>query len=364
MKKWIKIALFLLIVVLLVIGAVRLVKKRKAQEAATPIAKEYAVLVHTFQPKREKLTLTSDYIALVENEANTKIASKYPGRVLQLAKVGSKVKKGDIVVRLDDTPLRSKLSNLRYQKEATLQAIASTKVVLHNLEKIHARTKKLMDVKGASVEQYEKEQNQISSTKAKLASLRAQLASLKTNIEEIQNELTYTTLRSNVDGVVAKRFANEGDVVMPGKPLLAINTDKESYLLIRVPKETKIYGIVYKGKTYPVTPLQSTFNSLAEYRANVENDSLVAGQRVETSVILYQGDAELLPQDAILNRDGKSYVLVVQGDGAIAKEVHIVASANEGVVVKESLTGQKIVVAKPDILLKLLSGIKLKEIKG
>ncbi|BCD59346.1 MULTISPECIES: efflux RND transporter periplasmic adaptor subunit [unclassified Nitratiruptor] len=364
MKKWIKLLIFLLIVVLLIIGAVRLVKKRKAQEAAIPIAKEYAVLVHTLQPKTKHVTLTADAIAVVQNDANIKIASKYSGRIIALAKVGAKVKKGDIVARLDDTPLQSKLTSLKAQKEAVTQSIASTKVVLSNLKKIHARTKKLLAVKGASIEQYEKEQNQISATKAQLASLRAKLASLKESIKEIQNERTYTTLRSSVDGVVAKRFVNEGDMAMPGKPIIAINSQKENYLVVRVPKDIKIYGVVYKGKTYPVTPLQSTFNSLAEYKANVNDSSLIAGERVNVAVVTFQGKGVLLPHDAILNRNGKSYILVVKGNSAEAKEVHIIENANQGVVVKESFNGKKIIVAKPDIMLKLLSGIKLKEIKG
>ena len=363
MKKWVKLTIFLVIVVLLVVGAVRLVKKKKAQMAQIPIAKEYAVLAKTIKPSKTSLTLTTPYISLVQSDSNTLLAAKFPGRVLMVKKAGERVKKGDVVAKIDDTSLQTKLASLQASILATKEALDATKAILHNLYDIHARTKKLLKVKGASIEQYEKEQNQIESTKAKLASLQAKLQTLVQNKKELQNELTYATLRSPVDGVVAKRFLNVGDLAMPGRALLKINAAGNNYLLVRAPKDVNVYGIVYKSKEYPVTPLHSTFNSLNEYRCDLKDNDLIEGERVNVDVVTFKGVGTLLPYDAIINRNGKNYVLLAQGSQAQPKEVHIKASGQKGVVVQEDLRGQKIVVAKPDILLKLLSGIKLKEIK-
>ncbi|WP_281951762.1 efflux RND transporter periplasmic adaptor subunit [Nitrosophilus kaiyonis] len=363
MKKWLKILIFLVIIVLLIVGAVRLVKKKKAQLASTPIAKEYAVVVKTFKPIKKSLTLTTSYISLVKNDINSVVSSKFPGRVLYVKKEADLVKKGDVVAKIDDTNLKTKLNSLNLQIESTKNEISSTKTILNNLYKIHERTQKLLKVKGASIEQYEKEQNQIEATKAKLSNLQAKLSSLKESIKEIKNELTYATLKANIDGVVAKQFLHIGDLAMPGHPILKINSDKGNYLLVRVPKDIDIFGVVYKNKIFPVKKLNSTFNSLNEYRVDVKDKDLVEGQRVDIDVITYKGEAILLPKDTILNRDGKSYVLVVKGDKAEPKEINIVTNSQDGVVVKEDLEGVKLVVAKPDILLKLLSGIKLKETK-
>ena len=51
---------------------------------------------------------------------------------------------------------------------------------------------------------------------------------------------------------------------------------------------------------------------------------------------------------------------MINGNKAYAKEVHIVESAEQGVVISENLDGKDIVVAKPDILLRLVSGYALK----
>ena len=361
MKKVVKIFIFLVVVALLIVGAVRLIKKKKAEEAALPIAKQYAVVVETIVPKPRKLKLGADYLALVQNDKSVTISSKFLARVLEVAKEGSMVHKGQIVARLDDTSVRSKLEATQAQIASLQEQIEATKKILANWLRIHARTKKLLAVKGASVEQYEKEQNQIESTKAKIASLRSRLAALKAQKKELQNELSYALLRSTVDGVVAKRMLSVGDLAMPGRAILRINTQKGNYLLVRLPKNMDGHALIYKGQEYPLRPLRSTLNSLQEYRADVSDPELVEGERVQVRVITFEGQGILLPQEAILDRNGRSYVLIAQGSYAKALPVHILASSEERVVVPENLVGKKVVVAKPDILLKLLSGIELKE---
>jgi hypothetical protein len=73
----------------------------------------------------------------------------------------------------------------------------------------------------------------------------------------------------------------------------------------------------------------------------------------------------MLPFDAVLNRNGNSYVLVNEGDHAVAKEVNIIQTGEQGIVISNrDIAGQDVVVAKQDILLKLLSGTTLKIKEG
>ncbi len=363
MKKAIKILIFLLIIALLVIGAVQLVKKKKAEEAAIPLAKEYAVLAKTVTAKRTHTTLTTPYLALVKSDKELKLVSKFPSRVLQIAQEGAKVHKGDILVKLDDTALKSQLASLAWTFTATKNAIAATKVALSNLYATHKRTKKLYEVRGASKEELEHEETKIAEVKAKLASLQAKAAELRSKIASLKNELSYTMLKAPFDGTVGKKFVNVGDIAMPGRPLLTLIDPVSNYLLVRVPAQTKVYGLLYKGKRIALRDTRSTFNSLRELRADVNDPALVPSERAEVELITFEGTGTLLPQDAILNRDGKNYILIAQGDHATPQEVHIVASGERGAVIAQNLDGKEVVVAKPDILLKLLSGIKLRILK-
>jgi len=88
---------------------------------------------------------------------------------------------------------------------------------------------------------------------------------------------------------------------------------------------------------------------------------MTSGNRVEVDVIIYKGEGIELPFDAVLNRNGKSYVMVRKDNKAVPELINPVQSGQQGIVVNNpGLTGKELVVAKPDILLRLLSGTSLK----
>lgn len=349
MSKPIKIIITVVVLALLVALAAKAVNEARQKDVAAPKAKIYPVVVSQMIPKASQVRLTLPYLAEVGNDKDVNLASRIAARVLKIKSSGSQVKKGELIIALDTTDIQSSLASTKDQ-------IKATKITLDNLKKSHQRTLELLEVKGASIEQSQKEENDIASALASLNAL------LQKEIE-LKNALSYATITSPVDGVIAKTFANKGDLSTPGKPLAAISSKNGFYLLIRVPSDTSIKGVELQEKTYPAIALGSTFNGLAEYKVYTGGENLTSGDRVEVNVVVYEGKDILLPFDALLNKDGKSYVLEIKNDHAVAKEVHIIQSAEQGVIVAENLEGKPIVVAKPDILLKLKSGYHLK-VKG
>ncbi|WP_456431782.1 efflux RND transporter periplasmic adaptor subunit [Nitratifractor sp.] len=353
-KKLLKILIFLIIVALLVIGAVRLVKARKAQEAKIPPAKEYAVSVDAFQAKKGKVKLTLPYIALAQNDDDTLIASKIPARVLMIKKSGETVKKGEVIVRLDDSSLKAKLAAIENSIEGAKEELIATEAALKNLEAIHRRTATLLKVNGASQEQYQNEEVKIATTRAKLASVKAKILKLQADKANIEDSLSYTTIKAPIDGIVSKSFVSPGDLAMPGKPLIKLAATKGTYLLVRLPGRAK--SIEFGGREYPLKPLHSTFNGLDEFRADIDR-YIPAGSREEVAVVTYEGEGVLLPMDTLLNRDGKSYLFLFDVNDTVRPvPVSIRASGQEGVVVDDRFAGKEIVEAKPDILLRLMGG--------
>ena len=339
MRKVIKFLIFILIVALLVIGAIKFIKKRKAQEAKSSIAKEYAVIVKTMQPKLSNVILTLPAIAISGSDKNIKIASKVAGRILYAKKSGDIVKEGDVLVKIDTTELKSSLNSIEH-------SIKSTKIALANAIATHKTTAKLLKVGGATKEQFDAEL-------VKINSLKAKLASLESKKKTILNNLSYAIIKAPSSAIISKAMASVGDLAMPGKPLMQLSANSKSYLLVRLPNDAK--SIIFNGKEYKLYSLNSTFNGLKEFRANIDKN-LPSGQREDIEVINFNGKAILLPHDSILNRDGKSYALILNGDKAKPIELNILASGEQGVAVNNNLNGKRVVVAKPDILLRLVSG--------
>ena len=346
MSKIVKIGIGVIVVAGLVIGGVKAVKKARAKDANMPQATIYPLVVKQFTPKVEEVKLTLPYLAEVANDKDVKLSSRIAARVLSLKPSGSRVKKGDVVITLDTTSIKSSLESVKKQLQAA-------EISLKNLEATHKRTLELLKVHGASVEESQKEMSMIANTEASVASLRQKAIELK-------NNLSYAKIISPVDGLITKTFVSKGGLSAPGKPLVAISSKNGFYLLVQVPSELPIIGVNFDNKEYSAIPLNSTFHGLAEYKVYVENHKLISGDRIEVNVVTLNQKALLLPFDTFLNRDGKSYVLVVDGNKAHTKEVHIIQSAQEGVVISDNLEGKKIVMAKPDILLRLSSGYALK----
>lgn len=344
--KFVKIVVILLVVAAVVALGVKKIKHARKSDASQPQAKIYPIVAPVMQPKEAKVTLTLPYLAEVANDKDVKLASRIAARIVSIVPSGSHVKKGQIVVKLDKTAIESKLKSVKEQ-------IAATKIALSNLESTHKRTEELLKVHGASIEQSQKELTQIASTKAKLNALEQQKV-------ELLNNLSYATITSPVDGIVSKTFAARGSLSAPGKPLMAISSKNGFYLMVRVPNDVAVKGVKFQGKFYDATPLNTTFRGLVEYKVYTGDAKLISGDRVQVDVVTFDQKATLLPFDAVLNRNGKSYVLVVDGNKATPQEIHIVQSAEQGVAVSDNLEGKQIVIAKPDILLKLVSGYALK----
>lgn len=332
MKKMIKTLLIFIAVVAIVLVAIRLLQERRARNAQTPPVTIYPIIVKVFTPELSKVTLTLPYLALSMNESDVKIASRIAARIKKIKKSGRHVEKGEVVAILDTTDLLAKIS--------------ANKVALLNMQRSYKRTEALFKVKGASIEQLQKEQSAI--------------ANMKAQLEVLKNQLGYATLTSPITGTLSKVFVASGDMAMPGKALLQVSANSNFSLLVRVPQALNPKAVLFKGKRYTLHNLKTTFHGLNEYKAFVDEQNLTAGDRLEVDVVVFEKEAPLLPFDTILNRNGKSYVLLVNKEHAVSKEVHIVQSAEQGVVVKENLTGKKLVEAKPDILLRLLSGYRLK----
>jgi len=346
MNKYIKISIAVVVAAGLGVAGVKKVKEARAHDANLPKAKIYPIVASVLSPKVQKVKLTLPYLAEVANDKDVKLASRIAARIQMIQPSGSRVKQGDVIVKLDTTTIKSSLASVQEQMQAA-------KVALENLEATHKRTLELLKVQGASIEESQKETTMIANTQA-------QLNALKQKEIELKNNLSYATILSPVNGVISKTFASRGAISAPGKPLVAISSKNGFYLMVRVPSETSIQGVKFNNKFYSATPLNTTFHGLAEYKVYTGNANLISGDRVEVDVVVFNQKATLLPFDALLNKNGKSYVLVVEGDKAVAKEVNVLQSAQQGVAVSDNLEGKKIVIAKPDILLKLTSGYALK----
>ena len=353
--KFLKIGLIVLVAVGIVIGGVRIIKHKKELNEKEKTATLYPINVKTIYIQKDDVTLTLPYLAEVKNDNSVIITSKFAGKIEYIANLGEKVKKGQKIVQIDDSALKAKLSEIESQIKATKESITALKIALNNLKANHKRTKKLLEVKMASIEAYNNESTKIAQTKAQLKSNQAKLLALNSTKDSIINDLKYTSITSSIDGVVSNLFLHKGDNSFAGKPILKISSNEGKYLFFTLPNDIK--EIEFNNKLYEVTPLDSTFNGLRGYKVDIDTN-LLEGEKTKIKVVTFRGVGTCIPYSAILSIDNSDYVLEVKDNKAYPKKLHIIASGSKGVVVSDEIT--RVVKANADILLKIKAGYPIR----
>ena len=354
--KYLKALIYLAIAALLVVGGAKIIQKKQALDANQSKVKIYPIIAKSIDIKPKDVTLTSTYIGEVRNDKEVIINTKFAGKILKIKNLGERVKKGEVVVSLDNSDLKAKLTELNAKENSLKNSILAQRATLNNALASLKRSKRLLKVKMASIEEVQNQENKIITLKAQIKASENSLKELEANKKALLNALTYTDIKSPVDGIVSAKFFNLSDNAFMGKPILKITPNEGNYLSLALPKEYK--EIIYKGKLYPLTPLKASFSGVRLFKTNIEDNSLVTGQRVNVDVVLFRGKGTLIPYDSILSIDKKSYIFIYDNK-VTPKEIHILESGKEGVIIKEPLQA-KILVAKPDILLKIKGGYPVK----
>ncbi len=359
-KKLIKWLIVLVVIAALVVVGIKVIRNKKAALAKIPTAKVYAIVAPTQIARQSTIQLTVPYLAEVQSDSDVEIASKVTSRVDMIVSSGTSVKREDVIVKLDAAELLAKKKGLQLKISEVKNQIKAKYADLKNLKRVHKHTGELLASQVIPRDKYDTEAANIESLQATIAGMQNRAAALEQNIREIEDSLTYTSIKAPMDGVVSKTYVAEGGIASSGKPLLSLAGGDGKRLVVRVPDDVKPTALLMKGadQPCPLLPLNSTFNGLDEYSCQMRTD-LAAGNRVEVSLLVFSGEGVLLPFNAVLEINGKQDVLVVQGDRASPRAVQVKAEGSEGLVVQGLEVGDEYVVAKPDILLKLLTGVSI-----
>jgi len=373
MKKIVTIVL----VIVLVLGAVMLLKKRKAQLAHDTPAAVLPVVVQSTKLTQDRVTLTLPAMGVVGSELSSTLSTKVSGRVVAVFRQeGDKVQPGDVLARIDATELAAKKESLGLKRAGLAYEIAGKQEELQSLRttldvarETHQRTLELLAVKGASVEQSRQEEATIAQLAARISAGENGIASLGKNKEilledekELQSLLSYTDITAPTCGTVSRREVMVGDMALPGKTLFRIAACTGQYLNISLPASLLVSRVLWRGRCLPLSAKnQATTSGLAQYAAPMpENAASMEGQYVTVDLVIFEGDSVLLPMDALLSTDGRTSVFVWENGRAVQTPVTVMARGSEGVVVAEKLDAKTVLTAKPDILLRLATGAPVK----
>ena len=210
---------------------------QKVHPGSEPVEKPSAAgrTLVTAERVSEAETITA--VGSVQPRKRTDVASQLLAAIREIKpRPGDRVKAGDPIVTLDDREL------LALQREA-VAARATAEADLVTRKADYERVKSLRGSGSVSAEE-------LSRSEGAFRVAESQVKRAAETIGRIEVQLTYTKIAAGTDGVVADRFADPGDLAVPGKTLLTVYDPSELELHANVP-ESLAAGIKL-GQKLPV----------------------------------------------------------------------------------------------------------------
>ncbi|HSD90731.1 MAG TPA: efflux RND transporter periplasmic adaptor subunit [Kofleriaceae bacterium] len=142
------------------------------------------------------------------------VGAQVSGRVVELhADFNDKVKKGQVIAKLDASVLKAQIEQAQAAYDLSVANLKKAQVAAMDAQRQLARQKTLHDqqlIAGATVEQFEVTQE---SATAQVAAAKADVARSAANLQQARTNLGYATIVSPVDGVVLSRAVDVGQTV-------------------------------------------------------------------------------------------------------------------------------------------------------
>ncbi|MAP80792.1 MAG: efflux transporter periplasmic adaptor subunit [Aequorivita sp.] len=143
-------------------------------------------------------------------------------------KVGENVKKGQLLVSINNADLSAK-------RAQTTANITEAQAAFNNAKKDFERFQNLFNDNSAS-------QKELDDQRARFKMAKARLEGAKQMKNEVQSQFAYVNLRAPFNGVVTNKFIEAGDMANPGVPLISVEGPGNFEVTASVP-ETEITKI-------------------------------------------------------------------------------------------------------------------------
>lgn len=191
--------------------------------------------------------------------------------------VGDKVRKGQLLLNINNTDLSAKLAQVN-------AGITEATAAYANAEKDFDRFTALFKENSAS-------QKELDDITAKYHMAKARLEAAKQMKNEVNAQFSYVNLRAPFNGSVTNKFIKVGDMAKPGIPLLEVEAPGDFQVLAMIP-ESEILQIEM-GTEVDVT-IKSLNKSVKGKVAEVSTSAKNTGGQYLVKVLLHKTKTDIL----------------------------------------------------------------------
>jgi RND family efflux transporter MFP subunit len=257
---------------------------------------------------------------LVEATRQSTVAAQISGRVKEINfDVGSRVNKGQVILRIDERETGQALAGSNAQ---VLEAQAN----LQNAKAAYERSKQLFEQKFIS-------QSALDKALADYQVARAQAAASEAGAGQASLAHGYSTVIAPYSGVVAARHVEVGEMVMPGRPLMTGFDPAGMRVVVSVPQyklpeigsnprvmvEVPSLNRWIKAASATVQPMADTRTHSTQVRVYLpaNEEGVYPGMFVRAHFVVGKANKLVVPAGAVLRRSEVVAVYVVDEKGGV-----------------------------------------------
>jgi RND family efflux transporter MFP subunit len=306
---------------------------------------------------------------------------------------GFKVKKGQVLARLDDTGLKAGMAAAEAQVRSAEASTGQLRAQLAQAE-ADARRQQELAASGMTTRQnQEQTATAVKAYKAQIDAAQRQVEVAQAQVRQARVNFDYATVRAPFDGVVTARAAQVGEII---SPLSAGGGFTRTGVGTIVDMDSLEVGVdvneAYIAQVKPGMPCEAVLDAYPDWKipANVvavipsadrgkatvkvrvaleqKDERVVPDMGVRVSFLAAQpkGDAKpvpgvLVPPDAVAQRDGASVVFVVHENRVEQRTVQLGADVGKFKLATAGLKAGETVVVAPPAELKQGSTVTSKE---
>jgi HlyD family secretion protein len=300
--------------------------------------------------------------------ALVKIGSRITGTIVEMnVKIGDKVKKGDIIARIDDREILKSIDRQKASLDSARRTLNQIELTYprriaearanYNYAKIdYEREQKLIKKEYTTQDAVDKARSQYKAAEATLKlneeEYRTQPEIARANVEEnlahlkqLEVNLTYTKIVAPIDGVISDVTAQEGETIVTGLQVANLVTvldptslemwiyvDETDIGKLKIGQEVEYYvdtfpDKLFRGVVNKVYPEPVTKDNIVYYLAIVQvpkDDTEFLKPEMTTHVkVIFQEKKDILtaPNAAVKFEEGRQVVYKVVGPNKVEKIV-------------------------------------------
>lgn len=322
------------------------------------------------------------------------VSAQITGTLTQvLIDEGFKVKKGQVLARLDDTGLRAGLAAAEAQIRTAEANLGQLRAQLEQAGADERRQAELAAAGMTTRQSREQAATAVKSVAAQLEAAQRQVEAAQAQARQARVNFDYATVRAPFDGVVTARAAQVGEIISPlsagggftrtgvgtivDMDSLEVNVDVNEAYIAQVKPDMPCEAVLdaypdWKIPAHVVAVIPSADRGKATVKVRValdqKDDRVVPDMGVRVSFLAARPQADtrpvpgvLLPPDAVVEREGAQTVFVVSEGRAQQRVVKLGGDVGKFRLVTEGVKAGETVIQSPPAGLKNGSNVVSKD---